>query len=292
MVLQRKPLLLKTPITQFTYILLKRRIGLVLLILILSVNKLSAMCETMVQHYEAQHGIPEKLLMAIALVESGRQMPGKGVVPWPWTINANGKPYVLNTKHEAIEKVKELQKKGIKSIDVGCMQINLKHHPNAFKSLDEAFDPGKNIAYAASFLREKMENLGSWYGAVAHYHSASPTHNLPYKNRVIETWTKVQDYQNLNAIYARVHESGEFKTHVRNNIGRRMPIQIRFAPYTGLRGRIPPRPSFQPAVVKRITTTGPKNRNFISIKHSSSAAKPMRRLKNSRFPLTTKGKRF
>ncbi len=250
------------------------------------------MCEAMVHQFESQNGIPDKLLMAIALVESGREMPGKGFVPWPWTINANGKPYVFNTKHEAIKKVKELQKQGIKSIDVGCMQVNLKHHPNAFKNLEDAFDPAQNIAYAASFLREKMENLGSWYGAVAHYHSASPIHNLPYKNRVLETWAKVQDYENLNTIYARVHESGEFKTHVRNNIGRRMPIQIRFAPYTGLRGGLPPRPHLQPAVIKRIASTDSKNRHFIPIKHTSVQAKPIRRLKNSRFPLMSNKKKF
>ena len=33
------------------------------------------------------------------------------------------------------------------------MQINLFHHPDAFASLDAAFDPMDNIAYGADFLR-------------------------------------------------------------------------------------------------------------------------------------------
>lgn len=255
-------------------------------------NRALAMCEAMVQHFETQNGIPSKLLMAIALVESGREMPGKGFVPWPWTINANGKPYVFSTKYEAIDKVKELQKKGIKSIDVGCMQINLRHHPNAFKNLEDAFDPAQNIAYAASFLREKMENLGSWYAAVAHYHSASPTHNLPYKKLVLEKWAQVQDYQNLAGIYAHVNESGEFKAHVRHSLNRRMPVQIRFAPYTGLRGAMPHRPMVQPTVIKRITAQEPKHGRFIPIKASSSRSKVTRQLKNSRFPLVSRPRRF
>jgi hypothetical protein len=207
-----------------------------LLVLFLTIgfaHQAFALCEVMVHHYERQHGIPDKLLMAIALVESGRSMPGRGFVPWPWTINARGKPYVFKTKYEAINKVKELQRRGIRSIDVGCMQVNLKHHPRAFKNLEEAFDPAKNIAYAAKFLREKMHNAGSWYRAIAHYHSGLRVHNLPYKNRVLRTWAQVHDYQPITPVFARNHESGEFETHIHHTSGQRVSVQIRFAPYTG-----------------------------------------------------------
>jgi hypothetical protein len=194
------------------------------------------MCEAMVHQFEQQHGIPDKLLMAMAMVESGRSIPGKGVVPWPWTLNAQGKSYSFKTKPEAIKKVKELRRRGIKSIDVGCMQVNLKHHPGAFRSLEEAFDPMSNIAYAANFLRKKMEKLGgNWYGAVARYHSTTPRYNLVYKKRVMQAWAQVQVYQNLKKIYARVNEEGEFDTHLQSHEGQQMSIRIKFAPYTGLR---------------------------------------------------------
>ena len=34
--------------------------------------------------------------------------------------------------------------RGVRQVDVGCMQINLQSHPHAFASLEDAFDPGSN----------------------------------------------------------------------------------------------------------------------------------------------------
>jgi hypothetical protein len=59
---------------------------------------------------------------------------------------------VFPTKAKAIAHVRELQARGVRNIDVGCMQINLRHHPNAFPDLETAFDPEMNTAYAAQFL--------------------------------------------------------------------------------------------------------------------------------------------
>lgn len=151
-----------------------------------------AMCDMAIRQFERVHGIPDKLLKAISLVESGRKMPGGQHVAWPWTINANGTPYVFSSKREAVTKVKELQAAGIDSIDVGCMQVNLKYHPTAFRNLEEAFDPYTNIAYAARFLKQKQLDHGSWHTAVAHYHSATPEHHIPYRERVLKTWATVK----------------------------------------------------------------------------------------------------
>ena len=63
-----------------------------------------------------------------------------GVV-WPWTINVEGKGFHFKTKRDAIRFVKDQMTAGKESIDVGCMQINLKYHPDAFTSLDQAFSP-------------------------------------------------------------------------------------------------------------------------------------------------------
>ena len=53
---------------------------------------------------------------------------------WPWTVNQAGKSFYLKSKQEAIAKVKELQAQGHTNIDVGCMQINLAYHPDAFEN--------------------------------------------------------------------------------------------------------------------------------------------------------------
>lgn len=142
---------------------------------------------------ENKHQIPAGLLNAIAKVESGRwSEKEKQLITWPWVIHANGKGHYFSTKELAVEAVKELQAKGIKNIDVGLMQINLLHHPNAFETLDQAFDPKHNIEYAARFLEGLKQNHNSWQKAVAYYHSASPTHHRPYCKKVLKTWREEQ----------------------------------------------------------------------------------------------------
>jgi hypothetical protein len=68
--------------------------------------------------------------------------------PWPWAIDADGVGQFFATKAQAVAAVAALQAQGVHSIDVGCMQVNLMHHPDAFMSLDQAFDPTANTAFA------------------------------------------------------------------------------------------------------------------------------------------------
>ena len=90
--------------------------------------------------------MPDRLMQAIGLVESGRRDPkAAGVRPWPWTINAENVGSFYDTKEQAIAAVQALQARGVRSIDVGCMQVNLMHHADAFASLEEAFDPRANV---------------------------------------------------------------------------------------------------------------------------------------------------
>ena len=83
-------------------------------------------------------------------------IPSSGALhPWPWTVDAEGQGAFYDSKELAIAAVRALQARGVRSIDVGCMQVNLMHHPNAFNSLEQAFDPvARNANYAAQFLTE------------------------------------------------------------------------------------------------------------------------------------------
>ena len=218
-------------------------------------------CDPIIRHYEAAHGIPHKLLTAISLAESGRKVGG-AVVAWPWTINANGASYAFATKGEAIRMVRKLHRRGITSIDVGCMQVNLKQHPKAFSTLEAAFDPATNIAYAAKFLKDKKENKGSWGNAVAHYHSSTPQHHVPYRARVLKIWEKVHagqpplskflleplQLQTEITSFSNVgRHQGEFVKKVATPSGRRVPMIVRFAPYKGFNGGIPSIPHTKPS---------------------------------------------
>ena len=99
------------------------------------------LCQQAIAVAEQAHAIPQHLLAAIGRVESGRRTPDGGSLPWPWTINAEGDGAFFDTKAQAIAAVRALQARGVRSIDVGCMQISLLHHPDAFATLDQAFDP-------------------------------------------------------------------------------------------------------------------------------------------------------
>ena len=139
------------------------------------------LCRPAIAAAERTYGIPPHLLSAIGRVESGRRDPVSGAFnPWPWTINADGQGSFYESKAEAIASVQSLRRQGVHSIDVGCMQISLLHHPDAFASLEQAFDPAANASYGARFLNELHEKSQSWPRAVEMYHSATPELGQPY----------------------------------------------------------------------------------------------------------------
>ena len=95
-----------------------------------------------------------------------------------------GAGHVLRLKAEAITAVRSLQASGVRSIDVGCMQVNLMHHPDAFASLDEAFDPMRNALYAGRFLGSLYQRSSNWIVAAGWYHSATTELAADYIKRV------------------------------------------------------------------------------------------------------------
>lgn len=150
------------------------------------------LCTRHFPRYEREYAVPAQLLSAISITETGRYHDGLKIkVPWPWTINADGKGYVYDSKAAAVAAARRFQAHGIKSIDVGCMQVNLYHHPHAFSSLDQAFDPKANIAYAASFLSSLYQQDGSWRKAAADYHSKTPKLGREYVSEVYNSWYKI-----------------------------------------------------------------------------------------------------
>lgn len=150
------------------------------------------LCTQQLPRNERKYGIPLHLLSAIASTESGRWHDGLNMaLPWPWTINAEGKGYYFDSKQEAIAFATKLRARGVKSFDVGCMQVNMMHHPHAFASLQEAFEPAANVEYAAKFLRSNFEEEKSWRKAAAAYHSRTPEFGNPYIAQVYKSWQRI-----------------------------------------------------------------------------------------------------
>lgn len=144
-----------------------------------------AQCEAAAVVAGRTAGIPERVLPAMALIESGRRGGDGRMHPWPWSINVEGADHVYASRAEAVAAVRGYLAAGIRSIDIGCLQVNLMHHPNAFASLEQAFDPMENALYAASFLRDLHGQSGSWAKAIGEYHSATPALGETYRRMVM-----------------------------------------------------------------------------------------------------------
>jgi len=153
------------------------------------VPRAPALCGSAITAAEDAARLPQNLLEAIAEVESGRPEPSSGrLQPWPWTINADGVGAFFASKAEAIAAVRTLQARGVRSIDVGCMQVNLMFHPAAFASLEDAFDPRANASYAARFLTALHAGSRDWSGAIGAYHSQTQALGDDYRRRVLALW--------------------------------------------------------------------------------------------------------
>ncbi len=150
------------------------------------------LCNQAAKTAETQSKIPRNLLTAISLAESGRwDDKQKASFAWPWTVTNGASATYYPTKEEAIEGVKALRKAGKTNIDVGCMQINLYHHPNAFESIEDAFDPVTNVGYASRFLAGLQKETDSWAEAAGRYHSSDPTKLGAYRDKVLGLWERV-----------------------------------------------------------------------------------------------------
>ena len=147
-------------------------------------------CTVAAQQFENKYQIKKHLLTTITNVESGRWNQKKQRnIAWPWTINAQGKGRFFATKQQAIAEVRRLQAQGVKSIDVGCMQINLAYLPDAFENLEEAFNPYKNVEYGAKFLTKLYKQKGNdWNKAATAYHSNLPQKAKKYAHKLSKVY--------------------------------------------------------------------------------------------------------
>jgi hypothetical protein len=126
-------------------------------------------------------------MRAITRVETGRSLTGRTAdpTPWPWTVNAGGQGYWLDTKADAIRLAKTRHAAGDTQIDLGCFQLNLKWHGRAFASFADMMDPARNARYAARFLASLKAELGDWTSASAAYHSRTPARGQAYLRRIL-----------------------------------------------------------------------------------------------------------
>lgn len=144
----------------------------------------SDLCLDAIAKQETQFGMPAGLLKAIARVESSGSPYGDISKPWPWTLNVGGAGHYYPTKEEALAALQTYKAESTVNIDVGCMQISLRHHPNAFPDLATALDPAANVAYGALFLKGLYDKSNDWMIASGDYHSTTPGFGDTYRGLV------------------------------------------------------------------------------------------------------------
>jgi hypothetical protein len=186
-------------------------------------------CADAIDAEERRSRIPGRLMAAIAAVESGRWDRETGAnIAWPWTVTSGGEGKFYPTKQAAIRAVETLQRRGVRNIDVGCMQINLGYHPDAFGSLEEAFDPATNVAYAAAFLHRLKARTRGWLQAVRFYHSSDPDRQRYYGNKVFKA------RQEIRVREARERRARRVTTTVASDDASAAPERAASRPFSGI----------------------------------------------------------
>jgi hypothetical protein len=144
----------------------------------------SSLCADAAQRAAKATGVPYDVLVAISLVETGRNAR-----PWPWTVNLGGDGRWLDTAEAAEAVVAEALDQGLTNIDLGCFQLNYRWHAAAFASVADMLDPDANALYAAEYLAQQHAETGDWATAAAAYHSATPEHAERYRARFEAAWS-------------------------------------------------------------------------------------------------------
>ncbi|WP_417806282.1 lytic transglycosylase domain-containing protein [Thioclava sp.] len=147
-----------------------------------STQEISAICESAAEQVSRESGVPVSVLKAISLNETGRKRNG-AFRSWPWTVNMEGAGHWFDSRDQALAYVFKEFKRGARSFDVGCFQINYKWHGENFSSIEEMFDPLANGRYAARFLSDLQAEMGDWKKAAGAFHSRTKKYAEKYSAR-------------------------------------------------------------------------------------------------------------
>jgi hypothetical protein len=142
----------------------------------------AAICDRAIARGAALEGVPQSVLHAIALTETGRADGGR-LRPWPWAINREGEGHWFASSDEALAFARASVAAGRLSFDVGCFQVNYYWHGENFASLEAMFDQETGARYAARFLKSLHAGRGDWSAAAGAYHSQTPARAGIYRAR-------------------------------------------------------------------------------------------------------------
>ncbi|MBK1699399.1 hypothetical protein [Thiococcus pfennigii] len=104
-----------------------------------------------------RHGIEPLLLYALALRETARPNGAGMISPWPWTLGSNAGRRFYDSREDASSALAALMKQD-PDVDVGLVQVGLKHHGHRVGDPASLLDPGINLGVAADALGEAINS--------------------------------------------------------------------------------------------------------------------------------------
>ena len=116
-----------------------------------------------------RHAIDPVLLYALALHETQRPSGDGMVSPWPWTLGSRAGRRFYDSPEEARAALGARIGRS-RDIDVGLLQVSLKHHGHRVGNPATLLEPGINLNVAADVLADAIgASRGDLARAVGHY---------------------------------------------------------------------------------------------------------------------------
>lgn len=120
-----------------------------------------------------RYNVDPWLLYGVALQESLMKF-GEHTLPYPWTLCVAGAGKRYGSYESTLDALRHyVERKDIRNVDCGAMQVNWRWHSDKLKTFERALDPYLNLAVGAQILREHYERQRSWGRAVALYHTGT-----------------------------------------------------------------------------------------------------------------------
>lgn len=135
-------------------------------------GELAARCVAAARSAEAAAGLPEGLLVAVAVVESALH---------PYAVGSEREGRYAASALQAKEAAREMAA-AARSVAGGCFQVNIGVHARGGAAW--VFDPAASAAFAAGLLNDLRSRHGSWAAALAAYHGAAGATGRAYACRV------------------------------------------------------------------------------------------------------------
>lgn len=180
---------------KMTPVLLPVNIRLLFFILTAVGQIISVKAETVPSAYQRiamEYNVPSTILYGIAYAESGKTIKPGVYKPWPWTLNVAGVPRRYPTRRSAYKGLMSFLQKGIKSIDIGIMQVNWRYHHKKLGTPWQALDPFNNTRTGARILQNEYKIVGEWKKAIGRYHS--PGQKPKQKKRAVRYSDRVMKH--------------------------------------------------------------------------------------------------